>query len=146
MTPASPEQQACVVVGAVAGATGATGLDYLTGISRESSGSRGLCLQLVRVPPGGRARAHYHEGHETAAYVLEGEVVTWYGPRLELHATAGPGDFLFIPAGVPHVPVNYGTVAAVAVIARTDPHAQESVVALPELDDLEHLAARPPPS
>ena len=140
---AQPSPRECVVVRAADGSTGETGLDYFAGITRESSGAQALCLQLVRVPPGGRARAHYHDSHETAAYVLEGEVVTWYGPELERHVVTGPGDFVYIPAGVPHLPVNYGSVDAVAVIARTDPHAQESVVAAPALDELEHLRTRP---
>jgi uncharacterized RmlC-like cupin family protein len=135
----------CVVVRAGARSSGATGLDYLAGITHESAGAAGLCLELVRVPPGARARAHYHERHETALYVLEGEVVTWYGSALERHVVTGPGDFAYIPPGVPHAPANYGGVEAVAVLARTDPHAQESVVPLPDLDDLVHLGAPPVP-
>lgn len=133
----------CVVVRAGEAETGVTGLGYFVGISRETAGASGLCLQLVRVPPGGRAAAHVHASHETAIYVLEGEVVTWYGPGLERHATTGPGDFVYIPAGVPHLPVNYGAVEAVAVSARTDPSAQEDVVALPDLDGLDHLGNPP---
>jgi uncharacterized RmlC-like cupin family protein len=141
----SQRERGCVVVHAADRETGSTGLDYSAGISRESAGSHSLCLQLVRIPPGARARAHYHDGHETAAYVLEGEVVTWFGAQLEQYAITGPGDFVFIPAGVPHLPVNYGAVDAVAVIARTDPNTQESVAAVPELDVLEHLRTRPSP-
>jgi uncharacterized RmlC-like cupin family protein len=133
----------CVVVRAGESQAGATGLDYFVGISAETAGARRLCLQLVAIPPGARASAHLHVEHESALYVLEGEVVTWYGERLERHAVTSAGDFLFVPAGVPHLPVNYGTVAARAVLARSDPHAQESVVAIPELDGLPHLA-RPP--
>jgi uncharacterized RmlC-like cupin family protein len=49
------------------------------------------------------------------------------------------GDFLDIPAGVPHLPVNTrSTDMAVALLARTDPNEQEGVVLLPELDDLSH--------
>jgi uncharacterized RmlC-like cupin family protein len=140
---AEPSPRGCVVVRAAERSTGSTGLDYFAGVSRESSGAQALCLQLVRVPPGGRSRAHYHDGHESAAYVLEGEVVTWYGPELEHYVITGPGDFVYIPAGVTHVPANYGSVEAVAVVARTDARAQESAVATPELDELEHLRARP---
>lgn len=47
------------------------------------------------------------------------------------------GDFLYIPAGVPHLPANQSkTQPCIAVIARTDPNEQESVVLLPELDAL----------
>jgi uncharacterized RmlC-like cupin family protein len=47
------------------------------------------------------------------------------------------GDFVYIPAGVPHLPGNRSTtVPMTAVVARTDPNEQESVVLLPELDAL----------
>jgi uncharacterized RmlC-like cupin family protein len=47
------------------------------------------------------------------------------------------GEFLHIPAGVPHLPVNRSqTEPCTAVIARSDPNEQESVVLLPELDAL----------
>jgi len=46
------------------------------------------------------------------------------------------GDYLYVPAGVPHVAVNRSETAAFFVGARTDPHEQESVVLRPELDEL----------
>ena len=75
--------------------------------------------------------------------MLEGEVVTWFGDGLLDHVTAGKGDFVFIPAGVPHVAVNYGEAEAVALLARSDASAQESVEPRPELDSLQHLAEPP---
>ena len=133
----------CVAVRAGEAARGATGLAYFAGISSRTAGAKGLCLQLVTIPPGARARAHLHADHESAIYVLEGEVVTWFGDGLAEHASTGPGDFLYVPAGLPHLPVNYGSEPATALIARTDPNEDESVVPLPELDDLPHLAVRP---
>ena len=133
----------CVVVRGGAVATGATGLDYGLGITAESAGARALCLRVLRIPPGTRSSAHLHEGHESAAYLLEGEVVTWFGERLEQHAVVRRGDYVLIPAGVPHVAANYGSEEALAVLARSDPNAEESLVPLPELDSLPHLAAPP---
>ena len=47
----------------------------------------------------------------------------------------GAGDFVYIPANVPHLPYNLsGSEPATAVVARTDPNEQESVVLLPELE------------
>lgn len=64
----------------------------------------------------------------------------WFGERLEAKLVARSGDFLYIPAGVPHLPANASvTEPAVAVLARTDASEQESVVALPALDTLPHL-------
>lgn len=123
---------------------GKQGFRYVEGISAESVGSTGICMHLLRIPPGGRARAHKHESHETAIYVLSGESHTWYGERLENHVIVAAGDMFYIPAGVPHLPANLSDRECVAIIARTDPNEQESVVLLPELEkflDLERAAA-----
>jgi uncharacterized RmlC-like cupin family protein len=115
--------------------TGKQGLRYAPGISAESAGSRGIHLQTLSMPPGARAKAHKHEAHETAIYVLSGEAGMWFGERLEQHVSMGPGDYLYIAADVPHLPYNTSaTEPCIAVIARTDPNEQESVVLLPELE------------
>lgn len=116
------------------------GLRQFEGISAESVGSRALCAHLLAIPPGGRAKAHRHTGHETAIYLLEGRAVVWFGEQLESKVDVGPGDFLYIPSDVPHVPMNPSdTDWARGVVARTDPNEQESVELLPHLDDLPHL-------
>jgi uncharacterized RmlC-like cupin family protein len=123
---------------------GKQGFRYFEGISTESVGSTGICMHFLRIPPGGRARAHKHESHETAIYVLAGETHTWYGERLENHIVVAAGDMFYIPAGVPHLPANLGDRECVAIISRTDPNEQESVVLLPELEqfvDFEKAAA-----
>ena len=125
----------CRLVRAGAAFTGKQGLRYAVGISAESVGAEHVHLQLVTIPPGGRARAHKHATHETAIYALQGESGVWHGERLEHHSIVRPGDFFYIPADVPHLPYNpSATETVTAVIARTDPNEQESVVLLPELD------------
>jgi uncharacterized RmlC-like cupin family protein len=113
---------------------GRQGLTYFAGISAESVGASGICMHMLRMPPGARAKAHLHEAHETAIYVLSGRAGMWYGEALEHHVTVEAGDYLFIPAGIPHLPYNDGPEVAVAILARTDPNEQESVVLRPELD------------
>ena len=56
---------------------GKQGFSYLEGISAQSAGSTGIAMMLLTVPPGGRARAHMHDAHETAIFVLSGEVETF---------------------------------------------------------------------
>lgn len=127
----------CRVVGAGAEVSGKQGQGqlYAPGISAQSVGARRIHLQIVRFPPGGRANAHKHDGHETAIYVLSGESGMWYGERLEQHLIARAGEFLYIAANMPHLPYNLSaSESCVAVVARTDPNDQESVVLLPELD------------
>ena len=121
---------------------GKQGLTYTPAISAESAGATGIHLQLVTIPPGGRAKAHKHAAHETAIYALSGTSGMWYGENLEQHMLIAPGDFLYIPADMPHLPYNpSSTENCVAVIARTDPNEQESVVLLPHL---EHNVQIPP--
>lgn len=130
----------CVLVRPGEEAEGTTGVTYAAGVSASTTGARGLCLELATLPPGVRGRAHLHAEHESAAYVLEGELVLWFGEQLEEKLVARAGDFLFIPGGVPHLPANASaTEPAVAVLARTDPDEQESAIALPALDALPHL-------
>ncbi|GEP06568.1 cupin domain-containing protein [Methylobacterium oxalidis] len=134
----------CRVLEAGASFTGKQGFSYAPAISAETVGAQGLHMQIVTIPPGAWARAHKHENHETAIHVLSGRSGTWYGDRLEHHLVAGPGDFVYIPANMPHQPYNLSTTEpCIAVIARTDPNEQESVVLLPELETIhavEHAA------
>ena len=120
-----------------------SGFEYRAGIVAETVASERLALQLVRIQPGVRSQAHSHAEHESAVYVLEGEVVTWFGDELLKHVTARPGDFVYIPAEVPHVAANYGDVDAVALVARTDPQGQEELKMFPKLDRLAHLLEPP---
>ena len=104
-------------------------LPNFVGISGANSGSQHLSMNLVVIPPGGAAQPHIHRGYETAIYLLEGEVETRYGPGLRKSVIHQAGDFIFIPADVPHQPVNRSaTQPAKALVARNDPNEQESVV------------------
>ena len=132
---ASTKSRTCAVVHANSSYEGKQGFSYLHGISAESVGATGICMHMLTVPPGGRAKAHLHESHETTIYVLSGHGGMYFGDQLEEHVTCGPGDMIYIPAGVPHLPYNPSqTEACVAVLARTDSNEQESVVLRPELE------------
>ena len=111
-------------------------LTYFAGISARTVVSQGLCMHLVHLPPGARAIPHMHERHETAVYVLRGEVQIWYGGQLEHHAVVRAGEFRHIPARLPYQPFNGGKSEALAVLACTDTNEQKSVVLLPQLDKL----------
>jgi uncharacterized RmlC-like cupin family protein len=111
------------------------GAHYAPGVSAETVGAESLFLGILTLPPGERTRAHAHR-HETAHYMLQGgEVELWTGASLEHRSVARPGDYLFIPAGVPHVAVNRGPDPAVFIGARVGASSRESVTMLPDLDD-----------
>jgi uncharacterized RmlC-like cupin family protein len=102
-------------------------LNLFEGISDRTCGSRGISMYKVVIPPGGRAEPHSHRGYETAIFVLKGEIETRYGAGLAKKVVNVAGDFLFIPADVPHQPVNIGTETAEAIVARNDASEQENV-------------------
>ena len=107
---------------------GKQGLEYFSGVSAETTGSTGICMHLLVIPPGAVAKAHYHAAHETAIFQLEGSTSFRHGPNLEFTDEVLEGDYVYIPAGVPHQPFNPTNTTARAIIARTDPNEQESVV------------------
>ncbi len=103
-------------------------LPYFLGISGESAGTQHLSMNMVVIPAGGKAQAHIHKGFETAIYMLQGKVKTYYGEGLEKSVVHQQGDFIFIPPNVPHQPVNLSeTENALAIVCRNDPNEQESV-------------------
>ena len=110
-------------------------LPLYVGISGETAGATGISMNMVVIPAGGAAAPHLHRGYETAIYLLKGRVKTLYGEGLKKSMINEEGDFLFIPADVPHQPVNLSeTETAIAIVARNDPNEQESVEPYP-LDD-----------
>jgi uncharacterized RmlC-like cupin family protein len=61
------------VVGPGRSYVGRQGFTYQAGASAETVGAAHVCMNVLPMPPGIRAKAHYHEGIETIAYLLEGE-------------------------------------------------------------------------
>lgn len=104
-------------------------LPYFVGISQQTAGATAISMNMVVIPPGGAAQPHIHRGYETAIYVLEGHIQTFYGAGLSRSIINQAGDFMFIPADVPHQPVNLSdSQPARAIVARNDANEQESVV------------------
>ncbi len=104
-------------------------LHYFPGLSENTAGTQNLSMMLVRIPPGGKAEPHYHDGFEAGIYILEGKVDNGFGEGLKESVITEQGDFLFIPPGVPHQPVNLSdTEPALAIVSRNIASEQEPVV------------------
>ena len=68
-------------------------------IGNQNSGVHSATLICTRVPPGtGTPSVHVHTGDQFY-FILKGEMNLHLGDN---HLTAGPGDLVFIPQGVPH--------------------------------------------
>lgn len=112
-------------------ATSKQALPFFPGVSEKNAGAKNLSLLKVVIPPGGSAQAHIHKGYETAIYLLQGSVETRYGEHLEKRVVNQAGDFIYIPADVPHQPTNLSkTEPAIAIVARNDGNEQEHVILL----------------
>ncbi|MEM9589831.1 MAG: cupin domain-containing protein [Pseudomonadota bacterium] len=104
-------------------------LPIFPGISDKTAGATGLSLLKVVIPPGATAKAHVHKGYESAVYLLQGRVETRYGAGLKKRIVNEAGDFIFIPADVPHQPRNLSeSEPAIAIVARNAPDEQEHVI------------------
>src|ERR1700736_3432290 len=127
--------QKALVAQSGAGYRAEQGSDYELGVSAETVGSKSIWLGKIILPPGKRTRAHVHEHHETAFYMLSGdEMELWTGDQLQYRDIVQPGDYVFIPANMLHVAVNRGAHSAVLIGSRNEATAQESVVFRPEMD------------
>jgi uncharacterized RmlC-like cupin family protein len=58
------------------------------------------------VEPGARTGVHHHGSQETIAFVLSGTCEIRWGSKGEFSAHAGPGDFIHVPAYLPHMEIN----------------------------------------
>jgi uncharacterized RmlC-like cupin family protein len=61
---------------------------------------------LFVVEPGARTAIHHHGQQETLAYVLDGESYLRWGERGEFNTVARQGDFIHVPAWLPHMEIN----------------------------------------
>lgn len=106
------------------------------GVSDRTAGSTQLAVNIVTMPPGAVALGHIHHDHESIIYVISGHAVTFLGAEASVEHS-GPGDFLFIPAGVEHLPANLSPDEPVlALVCRADPKFYESLELIPRLDEL----------
>ena len=115
---------------------GKQGFTYGSGASAETVGARRICMNILPMPAGARAKAHYHKGIETIAYLRDGDCAVYYGDGLEWRAAMHAGDQIFVPADVPHAPCNESGAACSWIVVHASGSDQEGIVLLPELDEL----------
>lgn len=128
------DRRAVLVLHSDTSYVGKQGLTYALGVTGQTAGARGLCLTTATMPPGARAKAHYHDGIDTAGYIIAGEAAILYGERLEDSVTARAGAYFFIPAGLPHAPFNHGDAPCTFVVAHAASDDQQGIVMCPDLD------------
>lgn len=115
---------------------GQQGFTYLAGLTGGTAGSRGISMTIVLLPDGARARTHLHREIETAVYILEGQTDMHFGDSLQEMCVASAGDYVYIPADMPHLVINRSGAPCRALVAHTAADDQAGIVLLPELDAL----------
>ena len=80
-----------------------------------------VALREATIPAGCASGAHVHLNCESALYIIQGHGKFMVGEKLDQAIEFGPGDYLFVPPGAPHQPVNDGTEAIEMVVARNTP-------------------------
>jgi uncharacterized RmlC-like cupin family protein len=61
---------------------------------------------LFEVEPGARTGIHHHGEQETIAFVLSGRCEIRWGEKGEFRGQARAGDFIHVPAFLPHMEIN----------------------------------------
>jgi len=94
----------------------------LAGVSRALVGAEGIHLAIATVPPGCQSSAHRHINCESAIYITKGHGKIIVGAALDTALDIGPGDFIYIPEGATHQPVNTNkTEPLEMIVARNSP-------------------------
>ena len=115
---------------------GKQGFTYGAGASADTVGAEHICMNVLPMPPGARAKAHYHDRIETIAFMLEGDCTVYYGDRLQHRVLVRTGDQIFIPADVPHAPCNESGAPCTWLVVHSSGSDQDGIVLLPDLDAL----------
>ena len=113
---------------------GKQGFVYGSGASAETVGSERICMNVLPMPSGAKAKVHYHDKIETIAYLLEGRCAVYYGDQMEHRTLLDSGDQIFIPADVPHAPCNESGAPCTWIVVHSSASDQDGIVLLPELD------------
>ena len=91
-------------------------------VSQATTGAHNIYMARFRVPAGARSRPHYHEGCESALYMLSGRIAIRFGERLQETLEVEPGDMLYVPPRETHVVENVSdSEPADYVVARDSP-------------------------
>jgi len=102
------------------------GMRRLAAITTASANARKIWAGTVAIQPNAKTGAHHHGALESVIYVVKGQARMRWGEQLEFTATAGPGDFIFVPPYVPHQEINASSAEPLeCVLVRND---QEPIV------------------
>lgn len=78
-------------------------------LTHAPTGFDSLWAGAIEIEPGAQTGAHHHGPVDSILCIVSGRARVRWGDALEFTATAGPGDFIFVPPWVPHQETNAST-------------------------------------
>ncbi len=97
------------------------GMIRLAGVSQNLSNASNIHMAIATIPQDRCSTAHFHTNCESAIYVLAGKGLFLHGTNLEIEDEIAEGDFIFVPDGSLHQPVNTGDGELKLIVARNTP-------------------------
>jgi uncharacterized RmlC-like cupin family protein len=105
----------------------------ISGVSPQHTPAQKIWFGKVSNEPGFRSLPHHHGEAETGGYVLKGKCRIYYGENYAEFVDMNEGDFVFVPAHMPHIEVNMSVTEDLVFLTARTP--DNIVVNLPEVDD-----------
>ena len=103
----------------------------LAGVSKNLSNATNIHMAIATIPKDRCSTTHFHTNCESAIYVLSGNGLFLHGKNLEIEEEISQGDFIFVPEGALHQPINTGSKVLELIVARNTPI--EIVEEMPDL-------------
>jgi len=103
----------------------------LAGVSKNLSNATNIHMAIASIPKDRCSTTHFHTNCESAIYVLSGKGLFLHGNNLEIEEEISQGDFIFVPEGALHQPINTGSKVLELIVARNTPI--EIVEEMPDL-------------
>ena len=103
----------------------------LAGVSKNLSNATNIHMAIASIPKNRCSTTHFHTNCESAIYVLSGKGLFLHGNNLEIEEEISQGDFIFVPEGALHQPINTGDKVLELIVARNTPI--EIVEEIPDL-------------
>jgi len=103
----------------------------LAGVSKNLSNATNIHMAIGTIPKDRCSTTHFHTNCESAIYVLSGKGLFLHGNNLEIEEEISQGDFIFVPEGAFHQPINTGDNVLELIVARNTPI--EIVEEMPDL-------------
>ncbi|RJO77029.1 cupin domain-containing protein [Nocardia panacis] len=105
----------------------------ISGVSPQHTPATKIWMGKVSNEPGFRSLPHHHGEAETGGYVLSGTARIYFGENYQEFLDMSEGDFIFVPAWIPHIEVNMSTEHELVFLTARTP--DNLVFNLPDVDD-----------